>query len=164
MAFKNNFDIPPLHYITPELFEKHLDSCIEINAGKFEVGDVVTVNYRTLFPPQKKEKWKIQLSEICPLQIEEDIEEKSKETIQEIEAMAYIGHSTKWKHLLKHPVISSFLSMKWHRLRWFLYTNFVICVAFVISLIPHIKLFYSQHIVESNKTKKKEFMGCCGYC
>lgn len=59
---------------------------------------------------------------VHPLQM--DVEEKLVSEIAETESMAYISHSAKWNHLLKHPVISSY---EWRRLSWFFYTNFVVC-------------------------------------
>ena len=48
----------------------------------------------------------------------------------EMEALAYIAENRALKPLLMHPLISSFLYLKWHRIRHILYANFVFYVIF----------------------------------
>lgn len=50
----------------------------------------------------------------------------------DMEAIKYISHSNELRHLLEHPLIVSFLFLKWHRLALLLYADFV-CY-FLLSL------------------------------
>lgn len=50
----------------------------------------------------------------------------------DMEAIKFISHSNELRHLLEHPLIVSFLFLKWHRLALLLYVDFV-CY-FLLSL------------------------------
>lgn len=150
LASKNDFGISPVQDMRADLLERHLDNCIQTNANDIREDCVVSFNYRTLLPPQKLQIKKDFDTEKNPLQ-------EIKELVAETEVIAHISHSKELKHLLKHPVISSFLFMKWHRLRWFLYTNIGFYITFALSLILYILLFYSQHTEEKTEMKNSGY-------
>lgn len=140
LAAKNDFGILPVQDISPDLLEQHLDNCLKLNNEKDDIREncIVTVNYRTLVPPQKEDKEKLNYdAESNPLH-------EVQELMAETEVVCYMSKSKELKHLLKHPVISSFLFMKWHRMRWFFYTNLAFYITFALSLILYVLVYYSQ--------------------
>ncbi|KAJ8881728.1 hypothetical protein PR048_018214 [Dryococelus australis] len=66
------------------------------------------------------------------------IEEKNKEYLKnptpEIEPLLYIGRSKQLRHLLMHPVFSSFMYLKWQSFQYFFYVNLFLYLLFVILL------------------------------
>lgn len=103
-----------IRYIDPLLLQAHLDSCITGNAASIKFDN-------TNFVPQKKRKLN-----------------------DEIQPIEFLAKSDRHKHLLKHSVIASFLHLKWLRLVPVFYLNFGICLAFCMSMIPYIMIYYGQ--------------------
>ncbi|XP_072383168.1 uncharacterized protein [Diabrotica undecimpunctata] len=55
--------------------------------------------------------------------------------VYETDLVFYMSKVSELKHLLKHPVIVSFLYMKWHRTRWIFWMNltfYLTCCAFLV--------------------------------
>ncbi|RZC40288.1 painless [Asbolus verrucosus] len=121
LACKNNFGTMPIEDIKPEMLENHLDNCIKFNIKNknYEKRDFeVIFDYHTLLPPKKlKERFKFDESdpESCI---------NSAEIVPETEVIAYMCQASEFKALLKHPVIVSFLFMKWHRILVYIFTYY----------------------------------------
>jgi transient receptor potential cation channel subfamily A protein 1 len=140
LASKNDFDIMPITDIKPELLEKHLDECVEFNVENknYEKRDFeVTFNYRSLIPLRKMKNNNFDESdpEICV-----NFDNIGPET----EVIAYMSQAPEFEALLKHPVIVSFLFMKWHKIRLLFYTNLSFCIFFVVSLMGYILTYYAN--------------------
>jgi transient receptor potential cation channel subfamily A protein 1 len=140
LASKNDFDIMPIADIKPELLEKHLDECVEFNVKNkndekrdFEV----TFNYSSLILPRKMKKNKFEESDPEGCVYYDNIG-------PETEVIAYMSQAPEFKALLKHPVIVSFLFMKWHKIRLLFYTNLLFYMLFVLSLIVYIFTYYAN--------------------
>jgi hypothetical protein len=52
----------------------------------------------------------------------------------EMDPLVYISQSSKLRHLLIHPVLSSFIHLKWQRARSLYYYHLAFCVTFVLLL------------------------------
>jgi transient receptor potential cation channel subfamily A protein 1 len=108
LASKNDFGIMPIEDIKPELLEKHLNECIKFDSKEKNYDDFnVTFKYNTLIPMSKNQ------SKSNP----ESGNYLCNEVTAETEMFAYMSQSPELKRLLKHPVIVSFLLIKWHKTR-----------------------------------------------
>uniref|UniRef100_A0A6P7GLG9 Transient receptor potential cation channel protein painless-like n=1 Tax=Diabrotica virgifera virgifera TaxID=50390 RepID=A0A6P7GLG9_DIAVI len=141
LGSKNNFGFMPVQDLEPELLEAHLDNCVQFDLkGKKEKEDfTITLNYRTLVPPAK---------EILNPDAEVGRNSGNKELVHETEVISYMSTAPEFKHLLMHPVIVSFLYMKWHRTRWLFFTNLAFYVAFCASLVIYIFSYYANFVDE----------------
>ncbi|KAH8371511.1 hypothetical protein KR093_007773 [Drosophila rubida] len=121
---KSKFNELPIQDIPPELLEQHFDSCITTNAQKAGVQTFeIIINFANLM---RQERVGMQ-DEMTPI--------------------AHIAESKELRHLLQHPLISSFLFLKWHRLSVIFYLNFLLYTLFTISIITHtlLKFHESDH-------------------
>ena len=68
-------------------------------------------------------------------------EDNEKRALPETEALWYLSTASK-KHrsLLKHPVLASFLWLKWQRIRTLFYANLVLYFLFVVAVTAFIFL------------------------
>ncbi|XP_063222107.1 transient receptor potential cation channel protein painless-like [Bacillus rossius redtenbacheri] len=80
------------------------------------------------------------------------IQEKNKEYLKnstpEIGPLLYIGRSKQLRHLLTHPVFSSFMYLKWQSFQYFFYINLFLYLLFVILLSIYILCDYANFPVE----------------
>lgn len=139
LANKNRSNISPIHNIHADVLEQHLDKCIRVvntRDGDFNENCVVSFNYRTLVPHTPETVHSDEKS----VDVEQNPFRQMQELVAETEVVSYVSQSTELRHLLKHPVLSSFLFMKWHRIRWFFYTNLAFYLTFCMSLILYILL------------------------
>ncbi|CAH1159124.1 unnamed protein product [Phyllotreta striolata] len=135
LGSKNRWGIMPVQNIEPELLKKHLDDCVQfdVNDKKDKEEFAITFNYRTLIPPGLEKAGK------------SDPEAGTNEhLVHETEVIAYMSKAPEFKHLLAHPLIVTFLFMKWHRIRWLFYTNLAFYVAFFASLVTYIFCYFAN--------------------
>lgn len=79
---------------------------------------------------------------------------KTHRATREMEVFKYIASNNGLKHLLKHPLLSSFLYLKWHRIRHILYANFAFYVIFYLLLNAYIlSLTYDASIENKMQTE-----------
>lgn len=64
----------------------------------------------------------------------------------------YLAKSNDHKHLVKHPLIASFLDLKWQRFAPVFYFNFTIFLIFSLTMVPYIHLYYGKPISSSLRT------------
>ena len=138
MGVKNNDGKAPVSRILPETLDDFFNSCLEpkgiITDDKFKL----TFNYNFLAPP------------LLDAEILEEFESKKKDVESldvinprpETEALWYMSESSQHRALLKHPLIASFLWMKWQRIRSFYYLGLLFSLAFVALLTGFIMLEY----------------------
>ncbi|XP_065073026.1 transient receptor potential cation channel protein painless-like [Ochlerotatus camptorhynchus] len=109
---QNMFKEMPICDISPEALETFLDSRLTTNEKRPEDDDYeITINFSCLVPPKSEQN---SADEMLPI--------------------VYMSKSSDLKHLLKHPVISSFVLIKWQQLIRYFYFNFFICTVLFISL------------------------------
>ncbi|XP_063923216.1 transient receptor potential cation channel protein painless-like [Zophobas morio] len=146
LACKNHFGIMPIEDIKPELLERRLDDCVKFNVKNKNVEKrdfEVTFDYCSLILPRKCKN--IKFDESDP----EDVRTNLK-IAPETEVIAYMSRAPEFRPLLKHPVIVSFLLMKWHRIRLLFYTNLLFYFMFVTSLILYIFTYYAYFDMEKH--------------
>ena len=138
MGVKNNEGKAPVSRILPDTLDEFFNSCVEpqgiITDDKFKL----TFNYNFLAPP------------LLDAEILQEFETRKKDVENpdvnnprpETEALWYMSESAQHRALLKHPLISSFLWMKWLRIRKFYYVGLVFYFLFVAFLTLLIMLQY----------------------
>ncbi len=142
IGMKNLWDDVPISKIQPQTMEDFLDEfCIEakgdVNNENFEV----TFNYSFLAPPIEDVPTESQGGgngvdpEIQGLQSDKN---QPKVTLPETQLLWHMGQSKEHCHLLKHPVITSFLYLKWGRLRRDFNRNTRLYLSFVFILTWYI--------------------------
>ncbi|KAL5286709.1 pain family protein [Megaselia abdita] len=110
----------PITDMDPELLEEHLDTCISTSGDKGSHNFQILMNFKNLIPPNNIPKI------------------KRNQIKEEMNPITHIANSKEHRHLLKHPLITSFLYLKWHRLSQLFYMNFIIYTIFCISLLTFI--------------------------
>lgn len=133
---KNAYNQCPLSNINPEVLEKHFDSCITTNdlrAGEDEYE--VQFDYSSLVPVSTRKHNDKKSS---------DDHKKSEDYCpNEMIALEYISESNELRHLIRHPLIASFLFLKWNQLALIFYMNFILCLLFAVSTATF-TLIYQQ--------------------
>jgi hypothetical protein len=130
---KNNFNETPIDEINREVFEDFLDDCISTNVRRN--GDEeheVTIDYNFLMAPKAAKFEEEFRQEIAPLQ--------------------NIADNSELRPLILHPVLSSFLFLKWSKLSFLFYGNLVLFATFMLSLIVYIVLCQSITMDERDKS------------
>ena len=115
----NNFGVPPVADISVSTLSQYFDSCIQ--AKKERTNEyTIEFDYKCLMP--------------------HDNYNVAKNTInqREMDVFRYIASNSGLKHILKHPLLSSFLYLKWHRIRYILYLNFAFYILFYLLLNTYI--------------------------
>lgn len=137
VGLENHFGYSPLADIDPLTLRSFLDDCLESN-GKFRRDDKyeLTFKYGFLEPPmtdcnaknfQSQESGQLGKSSTG-----------SHKPVPEMYPLHYISNSQDLRPLLTHPVLLSFLHLKWNHIRVFFYTNLIFYVTFVSLLTFHI--------------------------
>lgn len=124
IGIQNKFKELPILNINSKVLEKHFDTCITTNEFRmsndnFEIG----FDFKNLVPAQHSHNESI---------------------TDEMTAIEYISKSKDLRHLMMHPLIASFLSLKWNRLALFFYINFFLCTLFAVTTISYILLYYNH--------------------
>lgn len=123
----NNLGQQALSDINKDTFERFLDeSVVSVNRRNKKTHmyvfghdeQEIYIDYSFLTPPASQEN-----REIAPLQL--------------------ITKNKDLKHLIKHPVLFSFLYIKWSKLSLLFYINFIMFSLFMLSLIVYIVLCQS---------------------
>ncbi|XP_073844644.1 transient receptor potential cation channel family member painless [Musca autumnalis] len=128
IGVKSRFNELPIDGMSPELLEEHFDHCITSN--NVRVGDEdfeIFVNFMNLMPEMDGSK------------------PKARQYIrEEMAPIAFIAKSKEFRHLLQHPLVASFLFLKWHRLSTIFYVNFMLYFLFAVSIITHTVLKFKE--------------------
>merc|ERR1719483_1744438 len=131
IGLKNNWDETPISKINPDTMEDFLDEyCLtsknDIHQEDFELN----MKYAFIAPPVDNPHF----DETDP----EGQEYIEKQAYPETETLWYMAQSKPHRHLLKHPVITSFLWMKWQRIRKQFNRNLRLYLLFVMTLTWYI--------------------------
>ena len=134
IGLKNKWGETPISKIRPETMEEFLDEfCLQSRGDPNHPDFNLTFRYSFLAPPV----------EALPAEVRgpyADLEEGEKEgeagrfALPESESLWYLGQSRDHRHLLRHPVITSFLWCKWTRIRRYVNRNLRLYLFFVIIL------------------------------
>ncbi|XP_065199675.1 transient receptor potential cation channel protein painless-like [Planococcus citri] len=106
MCTENKNGMIPLKSINPEILQQYLDSCISSNNYPPEHTDYqITIDFK-LFMPQQQQ-----------------LGGEKQENICESKPVLILHEDSRFNKLLCHPVITSYLCLKWHKVKIFFYLN-----------------------------------------
>lgn len=123
---------PLLAEISREMLESYLDSCITSKQkSPNTINYEINLSYKFLCPPMVFAQKDIVYDQ-------EHFESRKEiiklEKIKEMDPLLYMSTVPYLKPLLVHPVISSFIFLKWHRIKLFYYINFLMYLLFLTNL------------------------------
>ena len=156
IGIKNKWDEVPINKIPSSTMESFLDEhCLQssnnVNHEDFEV----TFRYNFLAPPVEALPEDVQGPLSDELEAADKLSEKYGDrrfALPETESLWYMGQSKEHRHLLKHPVITSFLWCKWTRIRKFVNRNMRFYMFFVMILTWFIFENYGGRRLKSQVT------------
>lgn len=145
IGLENRFKDIPILDIQSSILEKHFDSCVTVN---------------DLRPGDNDFEIRFDYSSFVPAAVRQ-----TKETVfdEEMVPIEYIAQNPELKHLVKHPLISSFLFLKWYRLGPLFYTNLVFYSFFCLSLLLYLVFCYG-HDVSSETDMAVRCCAAIGVC
>lgn len=144
IGHENDLGIPPIANISPESMSRYLDDCLQTSKEHTEDYEdyEIEFNYQCLAPhgfTRHQDRQHL-------LEIGSSVD--YNRVCMEMQPFLYIANSSLHRHLLKHPILSSFLYLKWQRISPILYANFIFYVIFYILLNTYI-LCMTQKTVEN---------------
>ena len=119
---KNVFNKAQIYHIRKDIFEEFLDECISVGVDEGTGEQKVTVDFSFLVAPK----------------------EKGRDFFEEIAPLEEIANNAELRPLILHPVLSSFLYLKWIKLSILFYTNLLFFLFFMGSFITYIVLYKSD--------------------
>jgi len=140
IGIKNIWDEIPISRIAPDVMESFLnEDCLKSNNKDiFHKELEITFKYDFLAPDPASlpDSFKPHspLEECKPLSPGPSYQESCGPALPETESLWYMGQSKEHRHLLKHPVITSFLWFKWERIRPYFNRNLRLYLLFVFLL------------------------------
>lgn len=135
---KNHFNKLAISNISPKVLEKHFDACITTNdVRRGEDNFEIQLDYTNLVPLHTRNQHK---------SLEHGTNQRSPEKCaDEMLPIEYLAESNDLKHLIKHPLIASFLFLKWNRLAFVFYVNFLLCFLYAASTVTYVLSCYNEH-------------------
>lgn len=140
VGFKNNSGDMPISFVSPDVLKSYLDNCVCTN-GKQPIDYNYEVIYKYEFlappkiclPPEMKNE-----SHFVP----ETEAADSYVVVSETEPLVAMSRVPELRPFLKHPVLTSFLNLKWYTIRKWFYANVAFYVVFWLSLTLYIMNLY----------------------
>lgn len=122
----NKFNHPAIAQINPEVLGRHFNSCLSTNGFREGEDDFeVQFDYKCLVPPTAQKS-----------------NQSKGDAPNEMTAIKFIAESNDLQHLIVHPLMTSFLFLKWNRSSIFFYLNFILCSLYAVSAIAFILMSY----------------------
>ena len=124
LGLKNARGLTPIVHIAPDIMEEFLDDCLESDGSTTGKDFQITFKYSFLGPPRMR---KFDLGkEGEPLLETKEVmgdDVTNIKQLPETEPLWYMSQIKEHRHLLSHPTITSFLWMKWRKMRPYFYIN-----------------------------------------
>jgi ankyrin repeat protein len=145
---KNVFDKPPLpaksvkHFLDKSLQTNDKFPCDEEYEIVFDYSFLVAYKEKPTKPsaPQECDRPLIKDHESCRTNV------KSPKMLHpEMDFLYYISRSNEHRKLMDHPIITSFLHMKWQRVKLYFYINLSIYLTFALLLNSYILLKVAEN-------------------
>lgn len=127
---KNKFGTLAISRIQPAILEEMLNDCVE-GRNRMTDADFEIILHYSLFVPT------------------------TPDYAQETDCLKFLSGSRPHRHLLRHPVIDTFLFLKWQRISRYYYANLIAYIVFLILLTTYIWVFYGtiqQNLLSPNST------------
>ncbi|XP_059621000.1 transient receptor potential cation channel protein painless [Phlebotomus argentipes] len=127
LGTRNVFQDLPITEMNPNLLEEYFDSRITTNGRRAGDEDLeIYFDYSCLVPP--------------------DVCETAEKFSEEMNPIYEMTKSRELRSLVKHPLISSFLFLKWHRLGAIFYGNLILYSISTLTIILYILLCYGRDV------------------
>ncbi|XP_076230831.1 transient receptor potential cation channel family member painless [Calliopsis andreniformis] len=107
----NNLGVPPVAHISESTLSQYFDNCIQTKKERPKEY-TIEFDYKCLIPHDDPHSEKLQ-------------DKSFTEQKREMDVFQYLANNSSLKHLLKHPLLSLFLYLKWQKIRCILYVNFI---------------------------------------
>lgn len=144
----NFLNEPAFADINYKTLKKYLDSCVYTNDKlPREESFEIILNYGCLRPIDSADSFNNK-SESTYVESRTD---KSYNTF-ECKSLLYLSHNNELKHLLKHPIFTSFLYLKWRKIYKGFYVNLLFYFLFLITMTVHILFIYPNITSDAKKT------------
>ena len=138
IGLRNNLGETPISNILPSTMENYLNQhCIKSQGNPTNEDFKISFHYDFLAPPRDERTDVIRMSD------SEDMANKKTSPQPETDVLWYMAKSKDHCHLLKHPVITSFLALKWSRISFHYNTNMIFSTLLVVMLTLYIFTNYA---------------------
>ncbi|CAB4054829.1 unnamed protein product [Lepeophtheirus salmonis] len=147
IGIKNLRDETPILHISPEVMEEYLDDCLQGEGLITDERYKIVFSYSFLGPPlidKKSEKASLLRPE--PREMPNMVPQYN---LPEAEPLWYMSQLPGHRALLTHPVITSFLCMKWRRMRHYFYINLLFYLLYVGFFTTYLLLKNSEMEIAS---------------
>ncbi|XP_043269495.1 transient receptor potential cation channel protein painless [Venturia canescens] len=123
IGHKNIFGVSPLAHLSPSNLADFFDECLSSENDRTDEYEI-EFDYRCLMPSPS-----------------------AYSVPSEMDALGLIAENRGLKPLLKHPLLSSFLYLKWHRVRYAFYANFIFFLVFYLVINSYVlsSSFYDDY-------------------
>ncbi|GLG97684.1 Transient receptor potential cation channel protein painless [Gryllus bimaculatus] len=153
MGVRDRFGHTALKDINASTLETHLDECLRSKNAKSPQEYMYSMIFTYTFLPTSP----AHISEQCRKAGIGDPESctsslKTCVYTSEMHVLEELSHMRCTRHLLKHPVVTLFLNMKWHKIKYIFYCNILTYTIFLISLNYYIIMRPSVGCNKFNKT------------
>lgn len=147
IKIRNIFNWPPL---SAPAVHTMLDHSLQTNRNfpNDEAYEMI-FNYRFLLAHVRQENVGQTTSKKDAIPVVKNLDEESFEGKHKVKALTpemdllfYLSQSQEYKHLLTHPIITSFLHLKWLRIRSSYFINLVLYILFLVLLNTYIFMDY----------------------
>ena len=137
IGLRNNLGEAPIYNILPSTMESFLnDHCIKSEGNPTNEDFKVSLHYDFLAPPRENESH-------VKFAFSGDGRDNKESPPPETDVLWYMARSRDHRHLLKHPVITSFLAMKWSRISVHYNSNMIFFALLVTMLTLYIFTNYA---------------------
>lgn len=140
---RNIFNKAQIYHIGKEVFQEFLDECITMRVDEPTGDQKITIDFNFLVAPKQE----------------------SQEFFEEIAPLEEIANNKELRELILHPVLSTFLYLKWIKLSILFYTNLLFFFFFMGSFTTYIVLYKSDtffvlSMASLTLMMMKEFVQC----
>ncbi|GJQ64931.1 pain [Trypoxylus dichotomus] len=132
LANRNDFDSIPLEDIDSKILQQHFDDCIDVKESGDKQGIIVNFDYTSILPIFDKKQVKTKDEEAALIEV--------TKPFNETDVIRVISQTAELRHLLIHPLITSFICIKWHRMRWLFWINLMLFVLFAMCFFVYVFL------------------------
>lgn len=141
LGLKNWKGETPIVHIAPDIMEEYLDDCLTGEGVATDDKFKITIKYHFLGPPRMKDEDSAPLMEQMQIQMDkQESQEETRRQLPETEPLWYMSQIKEHRYLMSHPTITSFLWMKWRRIRPYFYLNLLFYFLFVSILTAYVIL------------------------
>lgn len=144
----NKFKKPPLAEMSSSTLGNYLDMCITAT-DVLDRGNnyVMKFNYNFLVPTNQVLDSDLEDVKIPLTEDEETVNSNRINSLPESQPLLYMSKDSHLRKLLVHPVLTSFILLKWQRVRIFYYINLIFYVLFCFLLTIYILFGYRAVVV-----------------